>query len=163
MNSPTISRSSYPGIDSQARVFVNIGLSLDGDMAQDGLAMEKWDNSEFKKWGAKWGALMGWRFDQGHFRENLRLGAGGGDRPGERHAAPYGAAHRGQHHGEAHVRRRRAWPAEEAPYHTPVFVLTHEERDPWVRPGGTAFFFVSNGPERVLELARQAVGDTLAL
>ena len=77
MNTPTISRSSYPGIDSQARVFVNIGLSLDGDMAQDGLAMEKWDNSEFKKWGAKWGALMGWKFDQGHFRENLRLGAGG--------------------------------------------------------------------------------------
>ena len=53
---------------------------------------------------------------------------------------------------------------EEAPYHTPVFVLTHEKRDPWVRPGGTrpggtAFFFVNNGPERALELAREAAGD----
>ena len=48
---------------------------------------------------------------------------------------------------------------EEAPYHTPVFVLTNEKRDPWVRPGGTAFFFVNNGPERALELAREAAGD----
>jgi hypothetical protein len=24
-----------------------------------------------------------------------------------------------------------------------VFVLTHQAREPWVRPGGTTFFFVS--------------------
>ena len=28
------------------------------------------------------------------------------------------------------------WP-EQAPFHTPVFVVTHEKRDPWERPGGT--------------------------
>ena len=28
-----------------------------------------------------------------------------------------------------------SWP-EEAPFHTPVFVLTHTKRDPWERPGG---------------------------
>ena len=28
----------------------------------------------------------------------------------------------------------QAWP-EEAPLHTPVFVVTHEKRDPWERPG----------------------------
>ena len=32
----------------------------------------------------------------------------------------------------------QAWP-EEAPFHTPVFVVTHAERDPWERPGGTTF------------------------
>jgi dihydrofolate reductase len=34
------------------------------------------------------------------------------------------------------------WP-EEAPFHTPVFVLTHEVRKPWERPGGTTFYFVT--------------------
>jgi dihydrofolate reductase len=32
-----------------------------------------------------------------------------------------------------------AWP-EEAPFHTPVFVVTHEKRDSWERPGGTTLF-----------------------
>ncbi|GIW01960.1 MAG: hypothetical protein KatS3mg058_3363 [Roseiflexus sp.] len=51
----------------------------------------------------------------------------------------------------------RGWP-EEAPFHTPVYVLTHEKREPWVRPGGTVFYFVNEGPERALELAREAAG-----
>ena len=51
----------------------------------------------------------------------------------------------------------RSWPAE-APFHTPVYVLTHEERDPWIRPGGTTFYFVNDGPERALELARESAG-----
>ena len=38
----------------------------------------------------------------------------------------------------------QAWP-EEAPFHTPVFVVTHERRDPWQRPGGTVFHFVNDG------------------
>jgi dihydrofolate reductase len=40
----------------------------------------------------------------------------------------------------------QAWP-EEAPFHTPVFVLAHEKRDPWERPGGTTFHFVNHGIE----------------
>jgi len=40
-----------------SKVFVSIGLSLDGYMAPDGMTM---DNPEYKSWGAKWGALMGW-------------------------------------------------------------------------------------------------------
>ena len=51
-----------------------------------------------------------------------------------------------------------AWP-DDAPFHTPVYVLTHEKREPWVRPGGTTFFFVNDGPERALELARAAAGS----
>jgi dihydrofolate reductase len=51
-----------------------------------------------------------------------------------------------------------AWP-EEAPFHTPVYVLTHVKREPWVRPGGTTFYFVNDGPERALELAREAAGS----
>ena len=38
------------------------------------------------------------------------------------------------------------WP-ENAPFHTPVFVVTHERRDPRERPGGTVFHFVNDGIE----------------
>ena len=31
----------------------------------------------------------------------------------------------------------KAWP-EEAPFHTPVFVVTHEKRDAWERRGAAA-------------------------
>jgi dihydrofolate reductase len=51
-----------------------------------------------------------------------------------------------------------SWP-EEAPFHTPVYVLTHERRDTWVRPGGTTFHFVNDGPESALEQARASAGD----
>jgi dihydrofolate reductase len=50
-----------------------------------------------------------------------------------------------------------AWP-EDAPFHTPVYVLTHEKREPWVRPGGTTFHFVNDGPESALALARESAG-----
>src|SRR5262249_3967186 len=53
--------------------------------------------------------------------------------------------------GEAH------WP-ENAPFHGPVFVLTHEKRAPWVRPGGTTFYFVNDGLESALGKAREAAG-----
>ena len=52
----------------------------------------------------------------------------------------------------------RAWP-EEAPFRTPVFVVTHEKRDPWERPGGTTFHFVNDGIEAALDRAREAAGD----
>ena len=40
-----------------SKVFVNIGLSLDGYMAPEGMTMGK---PEYKNWDAKWGALMAW-------------------------------------------------------------------------------------------------------
>jgi len=52
----------------------------------------------------------------------------------------------------------RMWP-EEAPFHTPVFVLTSQVREPWVRPGGTTFYFVNDGIESALRQARAAAGD----
>ena len=52
----------------------------------------------------------------------------------------------------------RMWP-EEAPFHTPVFVLTSQVREPWVRPGGTTFHFVNDGIESALRQARAVAGD----
>lgn len=51
----------------------------------------------------------------------------------------------------------RYWP-EEAPFHTPVYVVTHRSRDPWERPGGTTFHFVNDGIDSALDQARDAGG-----
>lgn len=48
---------------------------------------------------------------------------------------------------------------EEPPFHAPVFVLTSTPREPLVRKGGTTFAFITDGPERALEMARQAAGE----
>ena len=142
-----------------SKVFVNIALSLDGYMAPEGMSTEHWDRPQHKDWGAKWGALMGWIINLQYFRENLKLGPGGETGPINdmlRHTTQrIGANIMGKRmfaHGE------RAWP-EEAPFHTPVYVLTHEQRDPWVRPGGTTFYFINDGPQRALELARESAGQ----
>jgi len=138
------------------RVFVNIGLSLDGYMAPEGMTLEHWDHPEYKDWGAKWAALMGWIFGQQYFREILKLGPGGETGPLNdmlRHTMERTAANiMGKRMFEG---GERGWP-EEAPFHTPVYVLTHEKREPWSRPGGTTFYFVNDGPERALALARDS-------
>ena len=138
-----------------SKVFVNIGLSLDGYMAPEGMTMGK---PEYKNWGAKWGAMMGWIFKQQHFRDNLKLGPGGETGPVNdmlRHTTErMGANIMGKRmfdQGEV------AWP-EEAPFHTPVYVLTHQKREPWVRPGGTTFYFVNDGAESALRQARESAG-----
>ena len=134
-----------------SKVFVNIGLSLDGYMAPEGMTMENWDKPEYKNWGAKWGALMGWIFGQQYFRENLKLGPGGEIGPVNdflrNTTERIGANIMGKRMFEA---GERMWP-EEAPFHTSVFVVTHETREPWERPGGTTFHFVNDGIESALD------------
>jgi dihydrofolate reductase len=50
------------------------------------------------------------------------------------------------------------WWGDEPPFHTPVFVLTHHEREPLQMQGGTTFTFVSDGIESALDQAREAAG-----
>jgi dihydrofolate reductase len=142
-----------------SKVFVNIGLSLDGYMAPSGMTLEHWEDPGYENWGAKWGALMGWLVKQQYFRENLKLGAGGETGPVNdmirRTTERIGANIMGKRMFEA---GERGWP-EEAPFHTPVYVLSHQKREPWVRPGRTTFFFVNDGPKRALELARESAGQ----
>ena len=139
-----------------SKVFINIGLSLDGYMAPQGMTMGK---PEHMGWGAKWGALIGWLARQQAFRDNLGLGPGG--ETGAVNDLVLGTL---QRTGASIMGKRMfdqgevAWP-EDAPFHTPVYVLTHERREPWVRPGGTTFHFITDGPQRALELARAAAGS----
>ncbi len=53
----------------------------------------------------------------------------------------------------------RGWWGDDPPYHAPVFVLTHHEREPAEMRGGTVFEFVTDGIEAALERARTAAGD----
>jgi dihydrofolate reductase len=52
----------------------------------------------------------------------------------------------------------RGWWGEDPPFHRPVFVLTHHEREPLKMLGGTSFTFVTGGIRQALDLARQAAG-----
>jgi dihydrofolate reductase len=53
----------------------------------------------------------------------------------------------------------RGWWGEEPPYHAPVFVLTHQPREPVRMLGGTTFNFVTDGIESALAQAREAAGS----
>ncbi len=103
--------------------------------------------------------LQRWIFPLRFFRENLKLGEGGEEGRDDELARETfertGASVMGKRMFDL---GEQAWP-EEAPFHTPVFVLTHEKRDPWERPGGTTFHFVDDGIETALDQAREAAGD----
>lgn len=132
------------------KVFFGVSMSLDGFIAPD---------SPEELMGKQWMELQRWVFPLRFFRENLKLGKGGEEgRNNDIARETYertGVSVMGKRMFDA---GERMWP-EEAPFHTPVFVVTHEKRDPWERPGGTTFHFVNDGIEAALEQARAAAGD----
>jgi dihydrofolate reductase len=132
------------------RVFFSVSMSLDGFIAPE---------STEELMGRQWMELQGWVFPQRFFRENLKLGRGGEEgRDNDIVRETFertGASVMGRRMFDA---GERMWP-EEAPFHTPVFVVTHAKRDPWERPGGTTFHFVDDGIEAALAQAREAAGD----
>ena len=147
------------------KAFFSVSMSLDGFIApepvpvEDLFTPEKQDDPDVRRWMAQWMELQQWVFPQRFFRENLHLGDGGeegrdNDILRETHLRT-GASVMGKRMFDAGA---QSWP-EEAPFHTPVFVVTHERRDPWERPGGTTFHFVNDGIETALDQAREAAAD----
>lgn len=132
------------------KVFVSVSMSLDGFMAP---------RSSDELMGRQWMELQGWLFAQRYFRENLTLGSGGEEgRDNDIVRETFertGASIMGKRMFDA---GEAMWP-EEAPFHTDVFVLTHERRAPWERPGGTTFHFINDGIGVALELACRSAGD----
>jgi dihydrofolate reductase len=53
----------------------------------------------------------------------------------------------------------KGWWGDNPPYHAPVFVLSHKEREPIEMKGGTTFIFVTDGIESALSKAKEAAGD----
>jgi dihydrofolate reductase len=146
------------------KVFFSVSMSLDGFIAPESMEgfiapEERRDAPDVQRWMAQWMELQQWIFPQRFFRENLKLGEGGEEgRDNEIVRETFertGASVMGKRMFDL---GEKAWP-EEAPFHTPVFVVTHEKRDPWERPGGTTCHFVNDGIETALDQARGAAGD----
>jgi dihydrofolate reductase len=131
------------------KVFFSVSMSLDGYIAP---------NSLEDLMGQQWMELHQWIFPQRFMRENLKLGEGGEEgRDNDIVQETFertGASVMGKRMFDA---GEQAWP-EEAPFHTPVFVVTHAKRDPLERPGGTTFHFVNDGIAPALDQAREAAG-----
>ncbi|MFF5077030.1 dihydrofolate reductase family protein [Actinoplanes sp. NPDC000266] len=53
----------------------------------------------------------------------------------------------------------KGWWGDDPPYHKPVFVLTHHERDDLPMEGGTTFHFVTGGAEEAYKRAVEVTGD----
>jgi dihydrofolate reductase len=138
-----------------AKVFFSVTMSLDGFIAPEMMKM----GVPVEQWLPQWMELQKYVFEQRFFRENLNLGEGGetgeDNRLLEETYKRTGVSIMGKRMFEG---GEQAWP-EEAPFHTPVFVLTKEVRSPWERPGGTTFHFVNDGIERALLRARNEAGD----
>jgi dihydrofolate reductase len=132
------------------KVFFSVSMSLDGFIAPESIE---------DLMGKQWMELQAWIFPLRFFREHLKFGEGGEEgRDNDIARETFertGASVMGKRMFDA---GEHAWP-EEAPFHTPVFVVTHEKRDPWERPGGTTFHFVDDGIGAALDRAREAAGD----
>ncbi|MCB0718010.1 MAG: dihydrofolate reductase [Bacteroidetes bacterium] len=50
----------------------------------------------------------------------------------------------------------KGWWGDNPPYHVPVYVLTHHERPPLEMEGDTTFYFVTEGIQAALAMAREA-------
>ncbi len=134
------------------KVFFDLGMSLDGFIA----GINRGAENPLGDGGI---SIHEWMFKQKSFREHL--GMEGGDTDNTDNDIITKIFHRiganimGKRmfeEGEAN------WP-EEAPFHTPVFVVTHEKREPWKRPGGTVFYFTDDTVSIVLEKAREAARE----
>jgi dihydrofolate reductase len=137
-------------------VFFSVTMSLDGFIAPESVSIADFYSPEKM---AQWMELQQWIFPQRFFRERLKFGEGG-----EEGLDNDIVRHTFERAGASVMGKRMfdlgepSWP-EEAPFHTPVFVVTHEKRDPWERSGGTTFHFVNDGIEPALDQAREAAGD----
>ena len=142
-----------------SKVFFSVSVSLDGHLAPPGMDLEHAGEPAHQEWGSQWGKLQSWILPQRFFRERLKLGADGETGTDNRIVE-----HTFRRTGVSIMGKRmfdlgeRMWP-EEAPFHSPVFVLTSRVREPWVRPGGTTFYFVNDGIESALRQARAQAGD----
>lgn len=147
-----------------SRVFVDIGVSLDGFVA----GPNRGPGNPLGDGGL---AMHAWMFATAAFRERHPGVVSVESADGGRSASAADVDH-----GEADDARVRtvfartgawvlgkrmfdegevAWP-ERAPFQVPVFVVTRRPRAPWVRPGGTTFFFVTDGFASALAQARAA-------
>ena len=134
-----------------SNVIVDMGMSLDGFIAGPNAG----PRNALGDGGMR---IHRWVFDLESWRERQSLVGGQTNRDDEvsnetfARTGAYVMGRRMFEEGEV------GWP-DPPPFRAPVFVLTHHEREPWVRQGGTTFTFVTDGIESAIEQARAAAGD----
>lgn len=135
-----------------SKVFFDVGISLDGFIAGPNAGPK----NPLGDGGIK---IHDWMFKQKAFLQHLQLEGGETNNQDndiiERIFKRIGANIMGKRmfeEGEAN------WP-EKAPFGVPVFVLTNEHREPWVRPGGTTFYFTNGDIRTALEKAMETAGE----
>jgi dihydrofolate reductase len=132
------------------KVAADISMSLDGFIAGPN------DSPELGL-GEGGERLHEWLFDLASWRERHGLSGGRSDRDAEILEEAF-ADVRAIVLGKRMFENAKEW-GDEPPFHVPVFVLTHEAREPLVKEGGTTFTFVTDGVESALAQARAAAGD----
>ena len=135
-----------------SKVFFDVGMSLDGFIA----GPNGGPKNPLGDGGIK---IHDWMFKQKAFLQHLQLEGGETNNQDndiiQEVIDRIGANIMGKRmfeEGEAN------WP-EVSPFHTPVFVLTKEKREPWPRKGGTTFYFVYDDIITVLNKAKDAAGN----
>jgi dihydrofolate reductase len=130
------------------KVFFDAAISLDGFMAGE-------NRSPSNPLGDNGQTIHQWMYRQKAFWK--QLGQEGGKEEGEDNeliektfarAGAYVMGKRMQEEGEAN------WPPDL--YKAPVFVVTHERREPWQQGPSTPFYFVNDGIHSALEQAKAA-------
>ena len=113
------------------KVFFSVSMSLDGFIAPESMRRHSSPPAAgrpgLERWMAQWMELQQWIFPLRFFRENLKLGEGGEEgRDNDIARETFertGASVMGKRMFDL---GEQSWP-EEAPFHTPVFVVTHEQ------------------------------------
>jgi dihydrofolate reductase len=131
-----------------SKIIFDCAISLDGFFAGD-------NRSPDNPMGGVSPKIHAWMFKQKAFWKHI--GMDGGEEYGAdselidavfARTGAYIMGKRMFEEGEVH------WP--EDLYKTDVYVLTHQQREPWVQQGSTTFYFINDGIESALEKAKQA-------
>lgn len=131
-----------------SKIIFDSAISLDGFFAGDNRSPEN-------PMGGVSGLIHAWMFNQKAFLQYLGLEGGKEDGEDGKYIRETidrtGAFIMGKRmfeEGEA------SWPNDL--YKADVYVLTHEIREPWVQEGSTTFYFINDGIESALSLARKS-------
>ena len=135
-----------------SKVFVDVGISLDGFIAgPNGGANNPLGDNGLK--------IHEWMFKQKAFLEHLNLpgnGETGEDNDiVEKTFNRIGANIMGK---KMFIEGEANWP-EEVPFKCPVYVLTHQKRESWERPGGTTFYFTNEDIQTILQKVKKDAGN----